>query len=546
MALESQSIPAPTGGWNTKDSRDFLDPSFARELTNWFPDTGQVVTRKGYRSHSSAMGSSYVETLASFTADDGTETLVSGANSNLYNATTYGGSGSSVGSGYTNDRWQSVSFKSRLWLCNGEDQPVYWTGSALGSVVFGAALWTTSTAYVEGDQVYFGTNIYEATTAGTSGGTPPTHTTSTASDGGVTWLFRVSTTSFINVTAHKSRLYWVEKDSCSIWYAGVNSITGEITEFDVGGVFRTGGYIEGCASLSRSTGDGDQNQLIIFGSSGEALVYSGSYPGDSAWSLVRRVRLPRLLGRRAWTELGSDLVCITRAGLYAFNELLGGKPAGTETPISDKVNDTFIRWAADYSANFGWSVVNYPEDQKLIVNIPKTSSASYQLVFNTLSGAACLYDGINAKSWATHKNSIYFGGIDGKVYQSEYGYTDGSNSISHLLKQAWSYAGNRATLKKFAAVKPLLETSTTTTIEVGVDTDFVDSSNSVSADLSKSTTAWASPWGSAWTEPSAVFNSWIPISATGKNYSLKLAGVLNGGQLEFVSSQVLYDQGGVK
>jgi len=95
-------------------------------------------------------------------------------------------------------------------------------------------------------------------------------------------------------------------------------------------------------------------------------------------------------------------------------------------------------------------------------------------------------------------------------------------------------------------VKPLLETSTTTTIEVGVDTDFVDSSNSVSADLSKSTTAWASPWGSAWTEPSAVFNSWIPISATGKNYSLKLAGVLNGGQLEFVSSQVLYDQGGVK
>ena len=50
-------------------------------------------------------------------------------------------------------------------------------------------LWTTATAYATGDRVYYGGRIYEAQAGGTSGVTPPTHTTGAVSDGVITWVF---------------------------------------------------------------------------------------------------------------------------------------------------------------------------------------------------------------------------------------------------------------------------------------------------------------------------------------------------------------------
>lgn len=49
--------------------------------------------------------------------------------------------------------------------------------------------WQTATSYSIGDVVINGSYKYVATTAGTSGAISPTHTSGTASDGGVTWMF---------------------------------------------------------------------------------------------------------------------------------------------------------------------------------------------------------------------------------------------------------------------------------------------------------------------------------------------------------------------
>lgn len=49
--------------------------------------------------------------------------------------------------------------------------------------------WVTGTSYTTGDYVLANNNVYQATTTGTSGATRPSHESSTASDGGVTWSF---------------------------------------------------------------------------------------------------------------------------------------------------------------------------------------------------------------------------------------------------------------------------------------------------------------------------------------------------------------------
>ncbi len=51
------------------------------------------------------------------------------------------------------------------------------------------SLWVTSTVYATGAYVYYGLNIYTAAVGGTSGASPPVHTSGSVSDGGVTWTY---------------------------------------------------------------------------------------------------------------------------------------------------------------------------------------------------------------------------------------------------------------------------------------------------------------------------------------------------------------------
>ena len=57
-----------------------------------------------------------------------------------------------------------------------------------------SAPWQASKAYVIGSTVHSNGNVYRATAAGTSSATGPSHTTGSAADGGVTWLFVQATT----------------------------------------------------------------------------------------------------------------------------------------------------------------------------------------------------------------------------------------------------------------------------------------------------------------------------------------------------------------
>lgn len=50
-------------------------------------------------------------------------------------------------------------------------------------------LWTTSTAFSAGTYCFYNGNYYSTVAGGTTGATPPTHTSSSASDGAVTWVY---------------------------------------------------------------------------------------------------------------------------------------------------------------------------------------------------------------------------------------------------------------------------------------------------------------------------------------------------------------------
>jgi hypothetical protein len=56
--------------------------------------------------------------------------------------------------------------------------------------------WTELTPYIEGNQAFYGDNVYICKDSGTSGSIPPTHVNGSASDGGIEWIWveAISTT----------------------------------------------------------------------------------------------------------------------------------------------------------------------------------------------------------------------------------------------------------------------------------------------------------------------------------------------------------------
>jgi hypothetical protein len=51
------------------------------------------------------------------------------------------------------------------------------------------ATWTTSKSYASNAYTFYNGNYYQTSAGGTSGATPPTHTSGSVSDGGVTWTY---------------------------------------------------------------------------------------------------------------------------------------------------------------------------------------------------------------------------------------------------------------------------------------------------------------------------------------------------------------------
>ena len=49
--------------------------------------------------------------------------------------------------------------------------------------------WVTATSFAALSYCFYDGNIYQTTSGGTSGATPPTHTSGSASDGGITWTY---------------------------------------------------------------------------------------------------------------------------------------------------------------------------------------------------------------------------------------------------------------------------------------------------------------------------------------------------------------------
>lgn len=465
---KARNIPvtAPVGGWNTRDALNAMPKQDAINLDNWFPGLGSCEVRPGYAEHATGLGSGDVSSIFSF-RDGATKKLIGCANGNIYDATS-SGAASSLGSGYSNNVWQGTNFLGYLVINNGADTGVTYDGTTLA-----AQSWSGSG--------YTAANILAS-------------------------------------YSHKHRLYQIENDSLDFWYGGVNGISGTMTKFPLSRVTQLGGKIICFVSWTLDNGSGIDDLAVFITSTGQAVVYSGSDPGDATdWSLVGVFDIGEPMNIRGITRSAGDAIITTVSDYVSMSEVLRTGQIGTASKLSGAVTAAATQRDTD-----GWSSVVWRKGNMIVFNVPMAGGTFDQHVINTITGAPTRFKGIPARSWAVYETDLYFGAGDGKIYKMT-GTTDDGTSIQADGETAWNDIGS-ATRKRLCAHRPTLKTSGSIAYEVGTGFDF----QSATVPPATSTAAIDSLWDVAlwdvalWSSGQQVDLNWKIAQGTGQNFSTRL------------------------
>ncbi len=404
-----------------------------------------------------------------------------------------------LGSGFSENRWQTALYADRLFFVNGTDNPQVFNGSTLAGIV-----WSGSGLAADND--------------------------------------------LINIALVRNRLWFCEKNSADVWYGAVGQITAAspLTEFSLSQI-AGGGFCMAVGSWSRDGGDGADDLTIFVMSTGEILVYQGD-PG-STFSLIGKYQAAPPVGRQCLIKVGGELVVITRLGFLPLSAAVGGvaldlariDPWGKIAPLvaSDAELD---------GSNAGWHGCLH--NGVLYVNVPMTDAVlSKQHVLNTRNGAwGGPYTGWNGSSFCSFENELYFGGMDGTV-KLVGGPDDDGVDITANANTAFVYPTPAQLTNVYTGIRPKMFAEGTITGLVGVDTDFVIrplTGSVVNLFNDVSTTPWGSAWGSPWGSAGQGRPLWFSIRGEGKAISVRMRASGSTSDLKWYAVDCLYKPGGIR
>lgn len=508
---KTTSIPAPVKGLNARDAIADMEPTFALSLDNWFCTPTSVDTRNGYQTWASGLGGA-VETVMHYSS--GTANKIFGAaNGKIFDVTLGGAVGAASVTGQVSNRWQWVNFTtvggSFLSMVNGSDSMQLYNGTAWQAV----------------------TDI----------------STPIAITG-------VTTANLIHMNAYKNRLFFVEKNTLNFWYLPINSIGGVANVFPLGSIFTRGGYLMAMATWTIDNTNGVDDYAVFITSEGEVAIYQGTDPSfSSTWTIVGVFRTGAPVGRRCFTKMGSDCVFLCADGVVTFSKELTTDRQQSEA-LSYNILNLINSDVAGYKNNFGWQPVYHPLGNKLLINVPvMENTQQYQYVMNTITGAwsswGKLASPLNACCWDIFQDVLYYGGINGKVYQADLDavLNDDGNAMLTDMKPAFSYFGDLGAEKFFTMVRPIIISTDPVVPTYALNLDYNDVKPQPPSVTTGSGSPWntspwnISPWGSTGTQ---VTKNWFSVGGVAYAASLRMATLTNNIQASLQSIDYVYQTGG--
>ena len=492
LARNIETIPAPVFGWNVKDSLDDMDPRFAIQLDNYFPDGSDLRLRRGNVDHATSI-TGPVESL--HTATIGTnEKLIGFANNSAYDVTGSGNVGAPLASGFTNNQW---------------------TGTNAGANQGERALYTNG---VDAAQSYDGSTWVAA---GLTGPTKPN-----------------------GITTANKRIWVYEEGTGQAWYSPPEAVTGAMSPFDISSVYPDGGALVSIGNVSIDGGQGPDDYTVFVMKSGAVIVYVGTDPADAAnWSLRGVWRAGRPIGNKCLVPFDKDLILITDVGFQSILRFTtGGGVSGV--PISDNIRNAVSEASQLFKGNYGWNGVYNSAERHLIFNVPVLAGEnSVQFVMNSISGAWCQFSNTGALCHAV-REGIRYTGANGKVLRADFGGNDAGVPIFGFVQSAWKYFGPRGRDKHFKQFRPKFRTETSVRVSAGIGVNFVDP---VLPPVSSVGRAEGGKWDVAkfdqdlWGGGLINIADWRGAHKKGFNASIAIRTETDNAEIQYLSTDMLYE-----
>lgn len=505
------AVPAPTGGWNARDSIDAMDPTDAVSIVNLFPTFGKVSRRNGYQAWATGLGGP-VQTITEYNAAR-TRKMLAAANGKIFDVSATGAVGAALATGFSSNKWCTATFQNAAGIAN--------------------QVWVNG---VDAPQNFDGTSITAATISGSS----------------------LTVTNLVGATVFKDRVFYWENASQILWYSAIGAISGVLTAFNLGGLSGFGGNIAFIGTWSFNGGAGPQDYCVIAMTSGDLLVYQGTDISTAAnWSIVGIFHIgspvsdAQAQGPRAYAKFGPDLAVICKDGFIPLSQVLPAlfTPA---TALSNKITFAAQTAVNAYHENFGWQILLYPLGNMAIFNVPISTLAYVQYVMNTATGSWTQFNNLNAICWTLFKDDPYFGGTDGNTYLFNGNSTvgqinlDNGGPIMIAAQTAWNYFGDRTRLKRLNLLRPAISSSESITLGLAVGADFntpvVPTPNTTFATMGSpwNTSPWnTSPWGGL----SKTFIPRLIKNAVGNCFSTVVAASLSDTVFDWLSLTYQYEPG---
>jgi len=498
------SVPAPVGGWNARDAISNMDPMDAVRLENWFARPTDVMLRKGNTAHVTGLPGQ-VESLMPYNTAT-SQTLFAASVTSFYNVTTPGAVGAAVQTGLTNAKWQSVNITtsggSFLYAVNGVDKPRLWNG---------------------------------ATWVAVDGASSPQ-------------ILGVTTTTLIHVNLFKNRLWFTQAASLKVWYLPVDSVGGTANAIDLSSVARNGGYLVGMWNWTIDAGYGVDDLAAFITSEGEVIVYRGTDPSSVlTWALVGIWTIGSPLGRRCAIKYAGDLLIACHDGIVPMSAALQSSRVNPKVALSDKIQQAFSGAASLYGSSFGWDMRFFPKENMLVLNIPIAVGSQQQYVMNSISKAWSQFTGWPANCWELFDDNLYYGGNE-VVCQAYNGYNDRGAQINGSAQQAYNYFGKRGQNKRFTLARPIIQASSSPSVQVGLAIDFNDQAPTSTLTVPPATTSvWdTATWDSGvWGSDLTTYRQWQGIAGVGYAASPYLLAAGNGNEVRWQSTDVVMELGGI-
>lgn len=507
--LSSDTWPAPTLGWNTRDNQASMPRGYALYMENWWPTAQTVQIRKGAVNHVTGLASTeYVKTMLTWNGPSSSK-MFAATDSGLYDVTAAGTFGA-VSKALTNGRVEYVNFRttggSFLVCVNGTDDLCYYNGT----------VWATVANFVIG--------------AGPS---------------------TLLTKDITNIHAFKRGLYFLKKDSLSFFYLPIDQILGSVSEFPLGAVFDKGGYLVAQGTWTVDGGKGVDDLTAFVSSEGQIAVYQGTDPSSSStWALVGVFDIARPIGKRCFCKFGGDLLYMSYLGCVGLSKFLQSTKVDMKPSITDTIGQAFTDAASNYGSLAGWEFCISPNENILLVNIPTTEySVSQQYVMNTNTGAWCKFTGWNVFSWTLFGNVLY-GGMAGKVGKFWQNGDDFGSLIQCYVKQAPIYLSPKARQKQTRLLQPIFKIGGRVAVDAAIDNDFDENDNYGQAVFTTAPNSLfdTARWDSAvWGQIAQPKIDWITVADDmGYAKALRLRVLASNATVEWSATNVLYESGALQ